>query len=181
MGQNGNGSAGIAVYITQRNETALKKAGELNDLLTRSRYEGKMHFGRNLDAITRLVAYFDKEFGEHLRLEEEVIYPYLEKHVPKSRSPLAFLRGEHADFRSRLGEIKSCAARLGKQKTDSERSLIFEMLQNTGVYLVYWTRNHLHAENESVYKMIDNQLLPEEKRELSREVTTYAESLAKRN
>jgi hemerythrin-like domain-containing protein len=160
----------IVAFLEEEHAHALDKTNRLHDVLTNLRYEGKPSFGKNVQAVDKLISFFDQKLVDHVHLEEKIIFPFLEIHVPKLESVIHLLRSEHQDFRRNLESFKVHFAKLSAQKNDNGRGSVIEKLQEVGTYLIYLLRNHIQAERESIYRMINRELRSDEKKELAKQM-----------
>ncbi|MBI4549516.1 MAG: hemerythrin domain-containing protein [Candidatus Omnitrophica bacterium] len=156
--------------LEAEHEESFRETEKLSDVLTNIRYEGKLSLGKNLKEANRLRLFFNRVMRHHARLEETVIFPFLEKHVPKMESVIRLLRSEHADFEKTLIEFNASLRAVDRENDAGKRLLSLEKMQETGTYLIYLLRHHLYNENVSVYKTISRDLNPEEKKILVRKI-----------
>lgn len=59
----------------------------------------------------RLVALLDLQFSTHMRLENDVLFPWLLKELPETAAMLRELRQEHQDLHAILGALREAIAR----------------------------------------------------------------------
>ena len=163
-------------------EETLKRLESFQKNVTHLRYEGKASFGKNLKRVCEMLEFFNDELIQHLKHEEEIIFPFLETHVPKLEPIIHLLQAEHEDFRRSLGSFEDCFEELLNQKNGAHRGKVTERLQELGTYLIYLLRNHIQAEEESVHRVIDRELSAREKKELENKIRSFhARGFAKRN
>lgn len=156
-------SKNIVELLEKGHRYTLDKTYQMDEILTNLRYEGKASFGKNLKQADALMHFFNKELTEHVKLEEEVVFPFLERHLPKLESVIHLLKAEHEDFRRNLRSFQFSFGELSREK----RIERIEKIKELGTYLIYLLRNHIQAETESVYKVVDRELHSDEKRELA--------------
>ena len=58
----------------------------LQEALIHLRFEGKASLGRNVKQAQKMFSLFNQELLRHMSAEEEVLFPFLEKYIPKFRS-----------------------------------------------------------------------------------------------
>src|SRR3989338_4066747 len=85
----------------------LKKSQQLEDVLTRLRYEGRMSFGRNVKELGALLHFLNEDLKNHVTQEERVLFPYVESHIPKLEPVINLLRSEHQEFKKNLKTFES--------------------------------------------------------------------------
>lgn len=156
----------ISDLLEDDHAETLKKVDRLRDVLTHLRYEGRLFFGKNLRAAREVLGFFKKDMVKHVDREEKVLFPFLETHFPKLETAIQLFKAEHRDFRANLRVLQSQLEKLSGASADPSRGLIIEKIRETGTYLTYLLRNHMQAESESLYKVIDRQIRQEEKKEL---------------
>ena len=154
---------GFLETLEQSHGEILEQTARLDRLLTNLRYEGKPSFGKNLREAGQVSAFFEKRLMPHMRLEEKILFPFLEAHLPKLESFIHLLEWEHEDFRRTFGGFKLDLKKLTKGKREDGRSAFIE----TGVYLLYLLKHHLEAENLGLYRVIKKELRPGEKKKLA--------------
>lgn len=161
----------ILDFIEEDDAEALQRADRFEQVLTNLRYEGKPSFGKNLRQAHELLDFFNKELIEHVTQEEEVVFPFLKSHLPKLEPFTLLLESEHEDFRKNLEGFKFLLEEVRKEKSDCERIKLIEKIQSQGTYLIYLLRNHIRTEREVIYKLAQQELRPDEKGELARQVS----------
>lgn len=151
-------------------QSALENTRQLENLLTNLRYEGKPALGRNLKEIRAVLNFFNQDLMSHISVEEGVLFPFVGTHVPKLEPALHLLQAEHEDFKGSLRSFDLSLSELEKENSDPDRGRIIEKVRERGTYLIYLIRNHIQAEMESVYRVIDQELRAGEKKELEKRV-----------
>lgn len=160
----------IVELLEKDHAATLQKTGRLQDVLTNLRYEGKLSFGKNVMEARELLKFFNREMVDHLTLEEQVLFPFLQTHIPKLEPAIHFFQAEHEDFKKNLVGFKLLLREILKEKDDIPRGKTIEKIRETGTYLVYLLRNHIQAESESVYKVLVRELRADEKKDLERQI-----------
>ncbi len=143
---------------------SLDHLDRFHEMLKCLRCEGKPHLGKNVREIGSMIVYFKSELESHLREEERVLFPFLERHMPKLQSLIYLLLSEHQDFRNSLEEMKALVRRL--RKNGLEASISVWKLYQRGVYFISLLRSHMWVESENLYRVADEELKPDEKRQL---------------
>ena len=157
----------VSIYGTfeKNHGQTLKELDRLYEFLKRLHYEGKPQRGKNCKEIAAMLSRFEKEITEHLREEEKVLFPFLEKHVPMLQSFIYLLLSEHEDFRNSLEEMKRSLKSL---KYGVDASVTVHRIYQRGIYFICLLRSHMWVESQNLYKTADKELKPEEKRQLIR-------------
>ena len=158
-------SENSSAFFYEKHKDVLEQVDQLNDVLTNLRYEGKVHVGRNMNDIEKVLIFFSKELLPHVKLDE-MVFAFVEKHIPKLESVVRLLQAEHKEMVVNIEVFSFLFRELEHEKNESKRVEAIEKLRDKGTYLVYLLRNHIQAESEIVYKIIDRELRPEEKKTL---------------
>ena len=164
---------GIAVVqpLQLRHQEVISKADELHEALSNLTYEGKPSFGKNIMKIEESIEFFREKLFPHMDFDETVIFPFIERHIPKYEQTIRFLIAEHRELRDNFESFESLCTKLKERKSDINRRKIIDKLRDKGIYLFCVIRNHLQGENESIYKAAQAQLRESEKKELLSKVS----------
>ncbi len=155
-------------------EKALQTADRLYEALHNLRYEGKIFLKRNIRIIQEAVDFFKEEHISYIRLDEEVIFPFLRVHIPKLEQMLDVLQAENNEFREKLAELEGLFRQLKSEASDSGRfRKIMENICDQGTYLFCLVRNHMQVKAEAVYKVMDRELHQDEKRSLYKNIADF--------
>lgn len=165
----------IVTTLEREHGEISEKTQRLQLVLRNLCYEGKACRGRNLKEGDRLLAFFKGKARKHMQLEEKVLFPYLEEHVPKLDSVIRLLRADHEFFKEGLRDLEKDLRKLSGGTEDGKGTDLIAKIRESGTYLVYLVRNHLHAECESIYKVVDRELRPAERKELEARCTRAVE------
>lgn len=149
---------------------ALEEVDRLYRVLTNLHYEGKPMVGKNVNEAREVLLFFSTELAEHVELEERVLFPFLETHLPKLETLISLLRSEHVDFRKSVQNFELALLELANERRGSSQPRILGEIRERGIYLVYLLRNHVHVEQEGIYRVVERDLHAEEKQELARRV-----------
>ncbi len=158
----------VGAIVHESHEGVVDRISRLNRSLQGLRFEGKAMIGKNTRVLRSLFRDFTGELSRDMALEEKLLFPYLEKHVPKLKLMLHILEEEHENLRSSLDSFESLLDELARRKGGRGGFAVIEKLRRKGVYLNYFLHNHIGAENDSVYRIMMNELTPREKAELLR-------------
>ncbi len=154
---------------------ALNKMKQLDTALTGFQFEGKSSVGRNLKQVHSVLQFCDGTLMKHMKLEEQIIFPFLASHVPKLDSVLRILCSQHEDFRKSLEDLRFFVNLYSSEASKSDSSRTIHKLRELGAYLIYLLRHHMQVENESVYQVIDRELRSGERKALEKRRREYVE------
>ncbi len=166
--------------LEEEHAKALQMAEEFYSTLTRLRYEGKAALGKNVSDARKALAFFQSDLICHFEVEESILFPYAETHIPKLEPFTSLFRSEHEDFRKNLFAFQAMLGDLLSDKKHAQDGLLQGKLQNTGLYLIYLLRNHIQGESTSLYRAIRQELRQSEKKELALKMKTCQRELAGR-
>ena len=148
----------------------LHKSDSLHQVLKNICYEGKLLLGRNLKRADYLLQFFETRFVKHLAIEEKVLYPFIEIHIPRYASVIRFFYREHKDLSETVRQLRQIVRRLHASQNCLWDKELVETLQWKGAYLNHLLQSHIKTETETVLHALERELQQEERRELSREL-----------
>jgi hypothetical protein len=99
--------------------------------------------------------------------EERILFPLIERHIPKLSSLLKVLHGEHAEFRQLLRRLGRKTRLLMNGARPSARTELLDQVYEDGLYFIYLMRNHFQAEANGVYREAKRILKPKERVKLA--------------
>ena len=152
----------------------LEKLEQLEKALYNLQYEGKLFSPSHIKKAEEAVCFLKKKYTDHITLDERIIFPYLEKHIPKVHSVLLYLKAERREFQEGLKIFEKILLELKKDNKNILRHNIIERLKNKGIYLICLMRSHIQLEEQSVYQSIQQQLHKDEKNALIQKIIQYA-------
>jgi hemerythrin-like domain-containing protein len=102
-------------------------------------------------------AYLQGEVLEHFTLEEQALFPKLERHPAMRQGPLAVMNAEHAEFRTLLEEL---TAAVRADARDAQRMHAAE--------IIALLRAHIHKEDHVLFPLATELLTAEEMADVDR-------------
>ncbi len=117
-----------------------------------------------MNNLRQVLEFFDSELRLHFRLEEETLFPILERHMGKEGSPTRLLLAEHAQLWPLYDKLKDEVGEF--QKDDSEPSKATEIYK-IGNRIVGLLRGHIEKENTSLLPIARSLLGEKELAEIS--------------
>lgn len=163
--------------IQNEHARALDKLGEFYDALQEMHYGGKVSFGRSIKQIEEILRFFKEDLYPHIQLDELIIFPFIEQHIPKLDPMIRLFRCEHKEFKSNLELFEHLFHKLKRVSSDDDRPRTLEELRDRGMYLVCLLRNHILAESESIYRTSGQELKQDELNELTRSIKRFEKTL----
>ncbi len=145
----------------------LEKLDRLYDSIQNLHYEGKMSLQKNTKIINETVQHLKPILTNHMDLDNQVIFPFAGKHIPILEPVINFLKAERREFIAQLESFEVLFQEFSQRSNSSVNYMLLEKLREKGVYVVCIVRNHMQAEIEAVYKVLDQKLKLVEKKGLS--------------
>ena len=130
----------ILTAFNKTHQKVLVKVEQLDRALTNFQFEGKSSQGRNLKRIRSVLKFFQEELIDHIELEEQIVFPLLESHIPKLELVIQVLRSEHEDLRRNLGDLQLFLNVLSDGKSQTTHSKIVHKILETGLMAVHFMR-----------------------------------------
>lgn len=153
-------------YFKEEKEIVFNKLDLLQTSIQNLQYEGKVSFQKNIRNIGDSVESLKKIFLKHTALDDEIIFPFARKHIPRLDAMISFLNAERNELKSQLETFEILFHHLVDKKGKLEHYKISEQLKDKGIYVVCIMRNHIQAEREGVYNVLDKELNILEKKKL---------------
>ena len=157
-------------YIKSTDTEALRRIDDLEDAWSRIRYEGKLSWISNLNRIDLVLKYFHKEFMSHIKLEEDILFPYIQTHIPRLEYMMYSLCADHNDFRRDINLISAGLDEMRRTRTLQNRSAMVQQMNDTVIYLIHLLRHHIAVESKGIFDVITNELTTKEKRLLEKRI-----------
>lgn len=116
---------------------------------------------RGLEHLATVLDFFEKDLGLHFRREEEVLFPLLEKHIGRDKSPTQLLLKEHQEVWRHYDNLKE---KLIELRTDGSKpsAAISEEIQEISRQIDSLLLAHIKKENESLFPLVIGLLNSEE-------------------
>jgi len=100
---------------------------------------------RNISQAKKSIELLEKEFNRHsLNKEEKILFPEIEKFMPRENGPTGMMIIEHKDLTESIKKFK--------QINNSEN------LNETGSYIINLLREHIDKENNMLFMMAEMHL-----------------------
>ncbi len=159
----------IQSVLGQEGEEILESTEALHKALMSLRYEGKVSAGKNIKMAGKAAQILDLKVKQHRDYQEEVVFPFLETHIPKYETRIHFLRSDHHEIKEYAQKLRGLLRRLAA-KSGKRRSIDNGAIQETGIYLVGLLRHHLQLEEEGIRKGIEKDLSRSEIADISKKI-----------
>ncbi|MBI2831507.1 MAG: hemerythrin domain-containing protein [Chloroflexi bacterium] len=121
---------------------------------------------RGLGHLDKVLEFFDKDIRLHFRREEEVLFPYLDRHIGGEKSPTKLLLQDHGEVWQHYDRLKEKLAELQKNGNGQDETLS-AIIQKEGGVIESLLREHIKKENESLLPIAKSLLTAEELEEMS--------------
>lgn len=110
--------------------------------------------------IRRLADELDRELTTHLALEEERLFPAMERYIGREGGPIAVMLMEHEGMRRAVQRLRDAAGR-----ASSSPEPVAEIL-DAGGELISLLSEHIHKEDHVLFPMALRMLAPKEVEQL---------------
>lgn len=159
--------------FSKEQQLVFKKLDQLQEFLKNLKYEGKLFQRKNTRAIERILGALKDSYAIHKKIDDEIIFPFLDRHLPRINPFLRLITAERSEFYNILGDCEGLLKKLKKSRSQSEQADVLDQLNEKGIYAIVLIRNHIQMEMESVYKAIDKELRPVERDQLVASLKKY--------
>ncbi len=119
---------------------------KLYSALTQLRYEGRLQERRNIRRVEQSVRILYGSLKKHISVQERVIFPFFERHIPRYELAIQLLKAEHQDIRRCCEVLQKSASGIKAAPRTPDCGRIY----NQGIYLTALLRHHFEFENQSV-------------------------------
>lgn len=161
-----NKAGDAALLLERRRAKTLEALERVNRALIGFRYEGKPSFGKNISQTKKVFKLFNSELRAHLRIEDKVLFPFAESHLPKLELLIRLLRAEHDDLKKRVSYFSSLFKKVPAGNSAHEYSGWVRRVSDTGTYAAHLLKHHLKVRSKGIDRVVLRELRPDEKREL---------------
>lgn len=138
---------------------------ELQEALTRLRYEGKVTFRDNVRNALLVLRRLQGDAIDHTALQERVIFPFVARRMPRLGPLTTLFCHEHTDLRKAMVRLASDLHRVRMTDDTHGRSSLVARLYDEGSELALSLRLHDEGEREALLEKAWSQFKPAEKKE----------------
>jgi hypothetical protein len=155
----------IYTRLISKHQEILAGVEKFSTAIGNLHYEGKVYHNRNLKSAEGVIKFFKEDFVPHMREDEDKVFPFIKRYVPRLEAIISFLKGEHAEISETVLLIARIFEQLREEVNETKKNALLEKLREKGTYLVCLIRGHVQTETCSVYQVIIEDL---DKKELNR-------------
>ena len=102
-------------------------------------------------ALEVLTGALERQQRCHIRKEEDVLFPFLEKFLPSDSGPLLVLRGEHQDLSAGFRSMLQAGEALLQEKAPANA---LGDLERFGRRTIQLARDHIYKEDRVLFPMV---------------------------
>lgn len=153
-------------YFPPEKQVTFLDIDQLGQALEDLRHERKWMFEEHLKDTETIYERFQKKLIHGILLEEQVLFPFLERHIPRITPLMAMLRQEHWDLSQSMQTLREHFACLKMEPLEQA----LEAVHQQSLYLNFLMRTHLLAERMGIYRIADRELHWEEKKLLEQKL-----------
>lgn len=135
---------------------------EFKDALTLLRYEGKASFGKNVKKTAEILSYLKQHALHSFACEEEVVFPFLEAHVPRLVPVTELFRSEHENVRQTLRSLGFSLWVFSTRHTEQDQNKLTQEIWDNGHYLIHLLQDRMRLKRESLFGVMQSELKKEE-------------------
>lgn len=117
-----------------------------------------------LTAVSQVIQFLDTELRVHMRLEEEALFPVLERHIGREGGPIGVMLAEHQELWDQVAQLQQAVAEL-KQGGGASASEKASRLASSIAGLL---DAHIPKENMILFPLAERVLTPAEMAEVAR-------------
>jgi len=154
-----------------------EKLDQLENALYSLQYEGKIFSSSHINKAEEAVRFLEHKYAGHIKLDDCIIFPFLEKHIPRLSSVLLYLKAERREFQEGFKVFERTLSELKKGNQDIIRYNLIARLKDKGIYLISLIRSHIQLEEQSVYESITRELHQDERNALIEKIMKEAGQL----
>ena len=176
MNERAKGAAKLLDRL-RREKGFLHLINDLQNVITGFRFEGGYVSQRNEDEVLQFLDGLARTLKEQFDLEEGVVFPYADRHVPQVKTLSVIMRSEHENVLNNLNKFKEAVRDLCKKRGQKAGCERIQKVRETGTYLIYLVRDRLIAKNDLFYKMLFDFLTQEEQKDLAGRVVEWRQCL----
>lgn len=159
-------ASNIKTFWKNASKEAKHQADQLEATVVNLRFEGKVHFGKNIKSVMSSVKSLEHWIKLFFDVQDRIVFRFLKSHIPKTESMLSFFQSEHNQLKQGLVNIDEAVELVAKTKSPVNRTRIIAELKDRGVYLSCLLRKEIEVECESIHRMISQELKPDERGDL---------------
>jgi hemerythrin-like domain-containing protein len=113
--------------------------------------------------LRELGEFFKTEIWDHFQKEEEALFPEIEKFLPREKGPTGQMLREHEDLRETNERFQRGIACYLADPRDGQAAAL---IQSSGRYIIDLLRNHIHKEDNVLFRMADMHLTEAQNRQI---------------
>lgn len=117
-----------------------------------------------LAMVSQVLQFLDTDIRRHMALEEEALFPVLERHLGRGGGPIAVMLGEHEELWGKVAELGKNVAAL---KLGGGSPLRQEVSRGAN-YIAQLLEGHIQKENMILFPMAQEMLSLDEIAEVAR-------------
>ncbi|MBI2934813.1 MAG: hemerythrin domain-containing protein [Chloroflexi bacterium] len=133
--------------LKEEHEEVILKLKALENIFNRLEKQSEI-----TGALRELTSFFKTDFWVHFSKEEDVLFPELEKFMPRNQGPIGVMLEEHVELRNLNEEIQKLVPVYLNDGKDANTQA---QLKRHGNRFIYTLRDHIDKENNVLFMMAD--------------------------
>lgn len=155
-------------YLSEREKT-IRATRSIEASVAALRFEGRLNSTGKITDIRGRFRRLLTEYRRQIRLEERVVFAFLEKHVPRFCAATALIRGEHRVLLIELDAIWRNLLHLCRKRPEAkEWYAMLSDLSERCTYLSCLAAYHIRTENQLIGDFLRKDLRDAERQLLAR-------------
>ncbi|OGZ98737.1 MAG: hypothetical protein A3C07_04610 [Candidatus Sungbacteria bacterium RIFCSPHIGHO2_02_FULL_47_11] len=168
----------FAQFLRNEKKVVLKNLDQLEKALYSLQYESKISSSEHIKKAEEVMLFLKNKYTAHIKLDDRIIFPFLEKHVPRLTPILLYLKAERGEFQEELKVFEKTLLELKRDNKGALRYGIIERLKDKGIYLICLIRSHIQLEEQGVYESLTRGLKPAERSDLLAQIIRYSSAVS---
>ncbi len=122
--------------------------------------------------IHEVLARLIKGIANHIKIEENILFPFVTMHIPRLDMSIHLLKSEHGDIFNELSYLDDALIR-GLKSSQGCVSDVYDELHKISTCLMTIIRHHINIESRSMHMAIYAYLKPDELNLLNKKLGNY--------
>lgn len=156
-------SGEIQRLIEKKQGIILQKSNYLLNRLEILNFEGKVYLRQKLQGLQSTIKEACDSFALYIKVEEEIIFPFLGMHIPRLAPHIHLFRRENVEITKTLKEIDRLLKLILSVQNTKERRKHMGILGEKTTFLHYLMVSYFELEDNNLYKSIGKELHADER------------------
>ncbi len=150
--------------LTESRKNVLRKAIVFDESAEKLRFEGKARFRVNAGRSARLLRALESALSVETRLEEEKLFPYAGRRIPRLEVLLYYFRTEHGELHAQIQKLKFLLHLLERSSAAVFPAQVVQEARLGAMRLAAHVAEHIRQEDEELIAALDAEFHLSEKK-----------------